>query len=325
MLEAMAQALVAGDRSSLARAMTLMERGAVDASMMLRYLPNPAQAPTVVGITGPAGSGKSTLVSRLVSVARLHRQRVAVLAIDPSSPFSGGAFLGDRIRMDSHWLDTGVFIRSVASRGAVGGLSEPVALLVHLLSAAGYDPIFIETVGVGQTEIDVMRVAGTTVVVLAPGFGDDIQLAKAGLMEIAGAFVVNKGDLPGAAALAREVKTAIRMAGRADWRPPVISVSALQGSGIEELWSELQHRATSGPSNGIKHARGLLRTLVQRQLEHRFEVSGKVDQLIKSVESGDVDLSEAVDLAVAAVLNTDDLAQRATGHPPAQHGSDRWN
>ena len=190
----------------------------------------------VVGITGPPGSGKSTLTDQVIQRWRAQGHRVGVIAVDPSSPFSGGAILGDRIRMQRHTTDPGVFIRSMAARGHVGGLAAAAREAVRLLDAGGRDRCMVETVGVGQSELEVMQTADTTVVVTTPAAGDAIQIIKAGILEIADVFVVNKVDLPGAAKVYRDVKDLVRQTkAHAAWQPPVVQTSAQTGSGIEEL------------------------------------------------------------------------------------------
>jgi LAO/AO transport system kinase len=193
----------------------------------------------VIGLTGPPGVGKSTSTSRLLSALRKEGKRVGVLAIDPSSPFSGGALLGDRIRMAEHATDPGVFIRSMATRGHLGGLAWATPQAVRVLDAAGFDVVLIETVGVGQSEVDVVRLADTTVVLLAPGMGDGIQAAKAGVLEIADVFVVNKADRDGAEAVVRDLKQLIAMARREvrgeSWRQPIVPTVAARGEGAEDL------------------------------------------------------------------------------------------
>lgn len=201
-------------------------------------------AARLVGITGAPGTGKSTLTDRLITRARTMDLTVGVLAVDPSSPFTGGAVLGDRIRMQDHVSDPGVYIRSMSTRGALGGVSTATEAAAVVLDAAGFDLVLIETVGVGQSEVDVMRLVETTVVVVAPGFGDGIQAAKAGVLEIGDVFVVNKSDLPGADAVVRDLTQMLELGSSRQWAPSVVSVSATEGNGIDAVWDAIEsHRS----------------------------------------------------------------------------------
>ncbi len=236
-----------------------------------------AGAATTVGITGAPGAGKSTLTGALCGRIRDDDERVAVLAIDPSSPFTGGAILGDRVRMSDHVLDPGVFIRSMATRGHLGGLSVATPEAVRVLDAAGYRWVVVETVGVGQVEVDVAAAADTTVVVVNPGWGDEVQAAKAGLLEIADVFVVNKADRPGAADAARDLTAVLSLRGPTDWVPPVIETVATTGSGVEELWGALRshrdHLLASGELEARRRRRDRdeLRAVMVARLVERSE------------------------------------------------------
>ncbi|HHO52802.1 MAG TPA: methylmalonyl Co-A mutase-associated GTPase MeaB [Deltaproteobacteria bacterium] len=236
--EALLQRAVAGERRALARMITWIEArheeaGAALSGATVRRRGAPGR-PHVVGVTGPPGAGKSTFVDRLISWGRAQGETVGVLAVDPSSPFSGGAILGDRIRMERHTADDGVFIRSLSSRGHLGGLSSATAEVVDLLDAVGFDRVVVETVGVGQSELGVMEVADTVVVVLTPESGDAVQAMKAGLLEIGDVFVVNKSDRPGADRLVRELLLSVELAAM-PWASPVLSAVALQGEGVEAV------------------------------------------------------------------------------------------
>jgi len=236
--ELLLDGIAAGNRQALARAITLLElrdpaMGEALAARSVRRQAGPG-APHVIGLTGPPGAGKSTLADGLLSAARAGGERVAVVAVDPSSPFSGGAILGDRIRMEQHTGDEGVFLRSLSSRGHLGGLTAATTEVVELLDHAGFDRVVVETVGIGQSEIGVLEVADTAIVVLTPESGDVVQTMKAGLLEIADVFVVNKADRSGADQLARELERMIALAEPA-WSPPVLTAAAAQGTGLAEI------------------------------------------------------------------------------------------
>ncbi|HHY94484.1 MAG TPA: methylmalonyl Co-A mutase-associated GTPase MeaB, partial [Firmicutes bacterium] len=229
-----------GDRRALARAISRVEDGGEEGQRIIgEAFPYTGKA-FVVGITGAPGAGKSTLVDALIGCCRQEGLRVAVIAVDPTSPFTGGALLGDRLRMQEHALDEGVFIRSLASRGSVGGLSRATGDVIWLCDAAGFDVIFVETVGAGQAEVDIMRYAQSTVVVMTPGMGDEVQVFKAGIVEIGDVFAVNKADQEGADRLARELEAMLSLATGRPWQPPVILTVAREGRGARELWQALQ-------------------------------------------------------------------------------------
>src|SRR5438552_4397779 len=226
--------LLAGDVRALARAIRMADDRDPAVTPLLREVRGRAGSATVVGITGSPGSGKSTLCDRVIELWRAAGLSIGVIAVDPSSPFSGGAILGDRVRMQRHATDTGVFIRSMAARGHLGGLAAASREAVRLMDAAGRDRCLLETVGVGQSELEVMETADTTVVVTTPVAGDAVQIIKAGILEIADVFAVNKADLPGAARVYRELRDLVRQTKTgADWQPPVIQTSATSGQGID--------------------------------------------------------------------------------------------
>jgi LAO/AO transport system kinase len=220
---------------------SIVENGSAELRPVMRAVAPFAGHAHVVGLTGSPGVGKSTVTSALVRAYRRLGERVGVLAVDPTSPFTGGALLGDRVRMQDHAIDNGVFIRSMASRGHLGGLSVAAPQALRVLDAAGFDVICVETVGVGQAEVEIAALADTTLVIAAPGMGDSIQAAKAGILEIADIFVVNKSDRPGTHEVVRDLRTMMAMVRHADgaWRPPIVSMSATSGDGIDELVSKL--------------------------------------------------------------------------------------
>ena len=237
--------LLEGDRRAAARAIRLVEDEYPEGKEILKRIYPYTGRAYILGITGPPGAGKSTMISRLVSHLRKRGYKVGVVAIDPTSPFSGGAILGDRIRMQDHSLDEGVFVKSLATRGHLGGLSKCTDDVIQVMDAMGMDIIIVETVGVGQDEVDIVKTADTTIVVMVPGLGDDIQAIKAGILEIADIFVVNKGDKPEADKTVRELKVMIDMSEPKDegWKPPVFKVSAMKDEGFSELINGIfEHR-----------------------------------------------------------------------------------
>jgi len=252
-----------GDQLSLARTITQVENDTQLGHQVLEQLFSHGGTAHLIGITGPSGAGKSTLVNALVRRYReqMPEKKVAVIGVDPTSPFSGGALLGDRVRMRDICADTGVFMRSMATRGTLGGLAKTTAAVVAILDAGGYDPILVETVGAGQAEVDIARLAHTTIVIEAPGLGDDVQSSKAGILEIADILVVNKSDHPGAEGVVQSLRSMIEM-GTVDrgeqtqqtepdqWIPPVISTIATQGQGIIELMDAIGQHAEIIHQNG---------------------------------------------------------------------------
>ncbi len=265
----------AGDRRALARVLSLVERGGPAARTIAAEVFGSSGRATTVGVTGAPGSGKSTLTSALVATIRAAGGRPAVLAIDPSSPFSGGAILGDRVRMGDHALDKDVFIRSMATRGHLGGLALAVPEAVRVLDAAGFDWVIVETVGVGQVEVDIAGQADTTVVVVNPGWGDAVQANKAGLMEIADIFVINKADRDGVRQTRHDLQAMVQLGDLDGWSPPVLETVATEGTGVEALWEAVrQHRAhldSTGDLVRRRHQRLAveLETLVGERLRKR--------------------------------------------------------
>ncbi len=256
MTEGLAAAVAAGDPLALARAISLVEEGSPRGEVIVADLfPRTGRA-SVIGVTGPPGVGKSSLVNHLVAAYRGLGRRLGVVAVDPSSAFSGGAILGDRIRMQDHTLDAAVFIRSMATRGQFGGLSRATRDAIDLIDASGRDPILIETVGVGQDEVDVVRVADTVLVVLSPGQGDDIQAIKAGILEIADLFVINKADHPGADRLAADLEGMLELGEPRPWEPPIVKTVASEGKGIEQVAAAVErHQAHLRRAGGLSARR----------------------------------------------------------------------
>ncbi len=300
-----AAAIRAGDRRALARGLTLVENEGADGAALLAALGSVGSAHRV-GITGPPGAGKSTLVSALVAAWRADSRDVGVLAVDPSSPFTGGALLGDRIRMLAHADDEGVFIRSLASRGAFGGLAAGVYDAADLLDAAGFDPVLIETVGVGQAEIEISRAADTTIVVLAPGSGDVVQGMKAGLLEIADVLVVNQSDREGADALVAALQSAVEL--RDAVAPPIVKTVATRGEGLAELRALVDGRAAAAAgeltARRLARARARIRAAVDRRRADAFwnAADGAQAQALSEAARGVADGSTSAAEAVARLL-----------------------
>ena len=267
------QELVKGDARALARVITQVENRTSDSTSILQALFPYAGGARIVGITGSPGAGKSSLVDRLTAAYRRLDKRVGIVAVDPSSPFTGGAILGDRIRMQGLGTDPGVYIRSMAARGHLGGLAAATADVVSVIDAAGRDPILVETVGVGQDEIDIVKLAGVSVVVLVPGMGDDIQALKAGIMEIADIFVINKSDRPGADRLERAVQAMLALAPKhEEWIPPIIRTIATKDVGIEETVSAIHrcHEFMRNSSSRVAKRRDAARQRVVALLEEQL-------------------------------------------------------
>jgi LAO/AO transport system kinase len=315
---ALVERMLNGDRLALARLITHVENRSAAVPAIMRAVHPRAQRAYVVGVTGPPGAGKSTVVDRLTAALRAEGQTVGIIAVDPSSPFTGGAVLGDRIRMQAHALDTGVFIRSMATRGSLGGLARATGETAKLLSAFGHDWILIETVGVGQTELDIMKIADTTVVVLVPESGDAIQTMKAGLMEAADVFAVNKADRAGAPALMAELKFAAHLhhsstASRkdVDWEIPVLSLEAQNAVGVAELLAEVRHHRAALESSGAFAARrrerarqeleALLVDAFKARVEHGLR-AGEVRAVFDEVLAGTRDPYSAA-AAILAVIS----------------------
>ena len=300
-----------GERRSVARLLSLVEDGDEAARPAIAELAAAGGRAYTVGVTGAPGAGKSSLTDRLIAVARATGDAVAVLAVDPSSPKSGGAILGDRVRMGVHATDPGVFIRSMATRGRLGGLAAAVPQAIRVLDAGGTPWIFVETVGVGQVELDVAGEADTTVVVVTPGWGDGVQANKAGLLEVADVFVVNKADRDGADAAVRDLAAMLELAPHADWTPPILETVATTGAGVEELWDAVAaHRAHLEATGQLEERRRW-----RREREVRSLVAARLarvaDQWCRGPEfaalvdehaQGAFDPGAVADAVVAAVL-----------------------
>lgn len=285
--------LLQGSRRALARLISLVENSAPGKEQILqRLFPHTGRA-YLIGITGAPGAGKSSLVDRLLKEMRREGCTVGVIAVDPTSPFTGGAILGDRIRMQEHALDSGIFIRSMGTRGSLGGLSRATREAVQLMDAFGKDLIIIETVGVGQSEIDIVKAADSTVVVLTPAGGDSVQTIKAGIMEIGDIFAVNKSDLPGAERTVAEVNLMLDLEEEPGRRPPVLSLMALEGLGIGELWQSLQEHRAYLKSSGLLEARRreraagelaeLVEFLVKSRVWENIKTQISLDKLIEAI------------------------------------------
>ncbi|MEA3021137.1 MAG: GTPase [Actinomycetota bacterium] len=313
-------ALVTGDRRALAQALSVVEKGGDGAREIGRLAHARGGTAYTVGITGAPGAGKSTLTNALITLIRAGGEEVAVLAIDPSSPFSGGAILGDRVRMQDHALDAGVFIRSMATRGHLGGLSLAAPQAIRVLDAARTPWVLVETVGVGQVEVEVAGAADTTLVVVNPGWGDAVQANKAGLLEIADIFVINKADRPGVGETHRDLVNMLEMSDLGAWTPPIVHTVAVKGAGVQgggprnegvsELWAAVREHRAHVESNGELTRRREnrlaeeLRTIVARTLEERaYDVTGgaEVDQLRADVLARKIDPYEAADRIIGSL------------------------
>lgn len=302
--------LMQGDPRSIARAITRVESGSSDATELMKAVfPHTGKA-MVIGITGSPGAGKSSLVDKLALFYKDKGERVGIVCVDPSSPFSGGAILGDRIRMATLGLDKNVFIRSMATRGNLGGLSRSTVDAVAILDAAGFDKVIVETVGVGQDEVEIVKTADVSVVVLVPGMGDDIQAIKAGIMEIGDVFVINKADREGVIRTQKELESLLGLAHRPDmWMPPIVKTIATESKGIEDLsaaitsYFEFQRSETGGLVRKTAIARWRLTELVQERLlsdlMNRNGTSEKLERLASEIAAKKTDPYSAVEELVA--------------------------
>jgi GTPase len=299
----LAERLLAGDKRALARAISLVENDDPEGWALVRDVyPHTGRA-AVVGFTGPPGVGKSTLIGRLVEHARQRERQVAVLSIDPSSPFTQGALLGDRIRLADHFLDPGVFIRSMASRGSLGGLSEATLQAALLMDASGKDDVFLETVGVGQAEVDIIDHADTVVLVLMPGSGDSVQALKAGVMEIPDVIVVNKSDHPLTDTMVREIRGTLSLAPQEGWRVPIVKTEASRSEGIDELAEKIQEHhafieeqgtlAQRRRRNLMNEVLALATNRLRRRLEEQIGEDESVQELLDEVVARRLDPASA--------------------------------
>jgi GTPase len=305
----LAERLLAGDKRALARGISLVEDDDPEGWELVREVYPRTGNASVVGFTGPPGAGKSTLIGALIRLQRERDRSVAVLSIDPSSPFRGGALLGDRIRLSEHFLDPGVFIRSMATRGALGGLAEAALQTALLMDAAGRDDVFLETVGVGQAEVDVIDHADSVVLVLIPGSGDSIQALKAGVMEIPDIIVVNKSDHPLTDTMVREIRGVLSLAPQKGWRVPIVKTEAARGTGVEELAERLgEHRAFVESEGTLSERRrrnlrnevlGLATMRLRRALEASLEDDPEVAELLDAVVERRIDPASAASTILA--------------------------
>jgi LAO/AO transport system kinase len=299
----LAERLLAGDKRALARAISLVENDDPEGWRLVREVYPSTGRAAVVGFTGPPGVGKSTIIARLVEGARARDRQVAVLSIDPSSPFTQGALLGDRIRLADHFLDPGVYIRSMASRGSLGGLSEATLQAALLMDASGMDDVFLETVGVGQAEVDIIDHADTIVLALMPGSGDSIQALKAGVMEIPDVIVVNKSDHPLTDTMVREIRGVLSLGPQEGWRVPIVKAEATRNEGIEELAEKIaEHRefiekegtlAERRRRNLLNEVIALAAARMRRRLEARVRSDDSVQELLDEVVARRLDPASA--------------------------------
>ena len=313
--EELVAGVLAGERRALARAITLVEDGAPEAEALVREVYPRTGRAAAIGVTGPPGVGKSTLVSALVGEVRSAGSSVGVVSVDPSSPFSRGALLGDRIRLSDHFLDPGVYIRSMGTRGHLGGLAEATLQALLLVDASGKDVVFLETVGTGQSEVEVIGIADVVLLVLMPGSGDSVQALKAGIMEIPDVIVVNKLDHPGAKTMLQEVRSIVALDPDRERRPAILLTDAVRGEGVPELWEALEARRARLEERGElarrreRNLSGEVETLAVARLRQRARQAMASDPDVRAAVEGvsrrEVDPLTAVSLVVDAVTGAD--------------------
>jgi len=296
--ESLADGILTRDQLAIARAITLVENGSLEGPLLIRGLFGQSGRAQIIGVTGAPGVGKSTLVDCMTTEWRRRERTVGILAIDPTSPFSGGAVLGDRIRMQSHSGDSGVYVRSMASRGHLGGLAQATNDATVILDAAGFDVVIVETVGVGQGEVDIVRTADVSIVVMVPGTGDDVQAIKAGIMEIADIFVMNKADRDGAERAVSEIEAALMLQtlGADEWRPPVLKIEAARGIGVNALLDTVEtfvERHEQDRDRLRARAEVCLRETLSRQylarLERHDDTRAALENAVERIASRDID------------------------------------
>jgi LAO/AO transport system kinase len=319
--------VLSGDRRAVARAISMVEDGSTDLPRLSEELyPRTGRAQTV-GLTGAPGVGKSSLAEQLVRAARARDRTVAVLAIDPTSPFTGGALLGDRLRMQAHATDPGVFIRSMATRGHLGGMALAAPEALRILDASGKDLIIVETVGVGQAEVEVATATDSTLVVVQPGWGDAVQASKAGILEIADVFVVNKADREGADEAVRDLRNMLQMGPKGEWEPPIVRTSTLTGDGIDELWEVVQKHRDFGERSGELARRRRSRTLEEVQSMVAFRLGRRAAALLGERDGGEgladdlaarrIDPYRAAEILLREVMASDGAATYPAGETDA--------